>query len=146
LAGISDWHPNLRELINAVEQGPRWGLFSLPPLPTWSRGAVAVLGDAAHSMLPNHGQGANQAIEDATVIADILSRDDHVSIEAALSEYESRRRDRATRVQRSSWNLLDTFHLPDGPQADQRNAVLADELPERLEWLHGYDVTHALRS
>jgi salicylate hydroxylase len=97
-------------------------------------------------MLPNHGQGANQAIEDATVIADILSRDDHVSIEAALSEYESRRRDRATRVQRSSWNLLDTFHLPDGPQADQRNAVLANELPERLEWLHGYDVTHALRS
>ena len=56
-------------MIGAVPQSPRWGLFARRPLGRWSRGPVVLLGDAAHAMLPHHGQGANQTIEDAVVLA-----------------------------------------------------------------------------
>ena len=47
-------------------------LADLPALPRWSRGSVALLGDAAHAMTPNLGQGGAQAIEDALVLSRIL--------------------------------------------------------------------------
>ena len=72
-----------------------------------------LLGDAAHAMLPHHGQGANQTIEDAAVLADCLRRTD--DIPAALAAYERRRRGRTRQVQRSSWVTSALLHLPDGP-------------------------------
>jgi hypothetical protein len=69
LATFAGWHPAVTEMIGAVPQSPRWGLFARRPLASWSRGHVVLLGDAAHAMLPHLGQGANQAIEDAAALA-----------------------------------------------------------------------------
>ena len=69
LAAFADWHPAVTDMLTAVPQSPRWGLFALRPLRRWSRGPVVLLGDAAHAMLPHQGQGANQAIEDAAILA-----------------------------------------------------------------------------
>jgi 2-polyprenyl-6-methoxyphenol hydroxylase-like FAD-dependent oxidoreductase len=67
-------------------------VYDLPRLTTWSRGHVVLLGDAAHAMRPNLGQGACQAVEDAVVLGDCLSREPHPP--NAFRRFESRRRRR----------------------------------------------------
>ena len=74
LEAFTGWHPAVTEMLTAVPQSPRWGLFARRPLARWSRGPVVLLGDAAHAMLPHQGQGANQTIEDAAVLAAELTR------------------------------------------------------------------------
>lgn len=71
------------------------------PHDVWGEGPVTLLGDAAHAMTPNMGQGACQAIEDALVLAESL-RDDPVG---DLRRYEDQRRDRARWFVRTSWSL-----------------------------------------
>ena len=61
-------------IIAQVDATFRWGLYDREPLPTWTRGRLTLLGDAAHPMLPHAGQGANQAIEDAVALATVLGR------------------------------------------------------------------------
>jgi salicylate hydroxylase len=136
LKAFAGWHPAVIELIGAVPQSPRWGLFARRPLARWSRGPVVLLGDAAHAMLPHQGQGANQAIEDAFVLAEELGSAGVVL--AALHRYARRRRVRTRQVQVASWAASAALHLPDGPAAQRRDAYLT-RVPERLAWIHGYD-------
>jgi salicylate hydroxylase len=135
-AALRGWHPAVRQMIEAVPQSPRWGLFALPPLHRWSRDRVVLLGDAAHAMLPHHGQGANQTIEDAAVLADCLART--ADVPAALADYERRRRSRTRQVQRSSWVTSPLLHLPDGDAADARDRRLR-ALVDDFSWIHAYD-------
>lgn len=75
-------------------------------LPRWTSGRVALVGDAAHAILPSAGVGASMAIESAYVLADELSRASSVQVAAALGRYEQRRRSRTDRVQRQSRQLM----------------------------------------
>jgi salicylate hydroxylase len=136
LTAFAGWHPAVTELIGAVPQSPRWGLFARRPLARWNRGPVVLLGDAAHAMLPHQGQGANQAIEDAFVLAEELGHAGDVL--AALNRYARRRRARTRQVQLMSWAASAALHLPRGPAARRRDAYLA-RLPEHLAWIHGHD-------
>jgi salicylate hydroxylase len=140
LEPFAGWHPAVAEMLTAVPQSPRWGLFARRPLTRWSRGPVVLLGDAAHAMLPHYGQGANQSIEDAAVLASELTSADDIS--AALRRYEARRRVRTRQVQLVSWAASAALHLPDGPGAGARDAWLAG-LPGRVAWIHGYDALAA---
>lgn len=72
-------------------------------LPMWSRGSAGLLGDAAHAMTPNFGQGAAMAIEDAIVLARELVA--HNDATAALQAYERRRRPRVEELQRGARRL-----------------------------------------
>jgi salicylate hydroxylase len=139
LAALETWHLAVRTLVGSVGQSPRWALFAMPPLQRWWRGHAVLLGDAAHAMLPHQGQGANQAVEDAAVLAAVLADADRAGIAAALRRYEVLRRPRTRQVQRSSWVNADMLRLHGG--LDDR--MLAD-LPERLDWIHGYDVADVL--
>jgi salicylate hydroxylase len=142
-AAFDGWHPAVVEMVTAVPQSDRWALFGQTPLRSWSRGRVVLVGDAAHTMLPHHGQGANQTIEDAVTLAACLadaSPDDHA---AAFGRYERLRRTRTRQVQRSSWVTSDVLHLPDGPAARRRDEKLAS-LPEDFGWIHAYDARQAL--
>jgi salicylate hydroxylase len=136
LEACAGWHPAVTEMIGAVPQSPRWGLFTRRPLTRWSRGPVVLLGDAAHAMLPHQGQGANQTIEDAVVLAAEL--DGASDVLAALGRYARRRRVRTRQVQLMSWAASAILHLPDGPAAQRRDAGLPSLL-ERLAWIHAYD-------
>jgi salicylate hydroxylase len=93
------------------------------------------MGDAAHAMVPHQGQGANQTIEDAIVLADCLGADD---VPAALRRYEALRRRRTVGVQWLSRRTADLMHLPDGPHIAPRDALFGD-LYAHLAWIHSHD-------
>ncbi|MDP2310956.1 MAG: FAD-dependent monooxygenase [Pseudomonadota bacterium] len=76
-------------------------IVDLPILPRWTIGRVTLLGDAAHAMTPNMGQGACQAIEDAVILADHLAKS-RADLPAALTAYEAARRDRVIGIVRQS--------------------------------------------
>jgi salicylate hydroxylase len=125
-----------------VEHKVRWGLFTVRPLLHWFRGRAVLLGDAAHAMLPHHGQGANTTIEDAITLAELLAEASSDGVEAILGRYQVLRRARTRKIQRSSRATNDLLHLPDGAALEDRDRRVS-RFPEDFGWIHAFD---ALRS
>src|SRR5580698_6200202 len=71
-AFFAGWDPRVVDLLEKVETCFWWGLYDRRPLASWTKARLALLGDAAHPMLPHLGQGANQAIEDGVALAVLL--------------------------------------------------------------------------
>lgn len=138
---FKDWHPAVVQMITAVPISQRWGLFHRPPLGRWSKGRVTLIGDAAHALVPHHGQGANQSIEDAVVLAAQLGSAGPGNWREAQEAYERLRRGRTRKVQYASITTADVLHLPDGPAAQARNARLGarDSVLNHLDWIHDFD-------
>jgi len=131
----SDWASQALSLIDAPEGWLKWALYDLRPFPRWSQGPVALLGDAAHPVLPYLAQGAAMAIEDAAVLAQCLAQqpDDPTS---ALRAYEEARWARVRKVQRLATRNGARYHLS-GVQAMVRNLAMRALGGARL--LHHYD-------
>ena len=142
LAAFKGWHPAVTEMIAAVEHTARWGLFVVPYLLRWHRGRAVLLGDAAHAMVPHHGQGANTTIEDAITLAALLVGAQPDGLDAVLRRYGSLRRARTRKIQRSSWMTNGLLHLPDGPELAERDEAMA-QFPERFGWIHEFDALRA---
>lgn len=70
--------------------------YDLGHVPTWSRGRMVIIGDAAHAPSPSSGQGASMALEDAVVLAQALR--DHADVPAAFAAYEGTRRERVEKI------------------------------------------------
>lgn len=98
-AEFAGWDDKLVELLTHVETTFRWGLFDRDPLDHWVEGRLALLGDAAHAMLPHLGQGANQSIEDGMALATILSKTASSDYSQALDTYQKFRLERVADVQ-----------------------------------------------
>ncbi len=134
---FAGWDRSARELLCAAAGWRKWPLFDCPPAASWVRGRVALLGDAAHAMLPFLAQGAAQAIEDAGALGEAL--DQGKDIEAGLRAYQALRRARATRVQKESRRQAAIYHLS-GPAAFFRDAALralsGETLLARYDWLY----------
>ena len=101
-AEFAGWDPRIEGLLKHVQSTFKWALYDREPLPTWTKGRLTLLGDAAHPMLPHLGQGANQSIEDGMALATILSQADAATAPAALVAYELLRRERVAGVQRGA--------------------------------------------
>jgi 2-polyprenyl-6-methoxyphenol hydroxylase-like FAD-dependent oxidoreductase len=89
---------------------------------SWVSGRVVLVGDAAHAMTPNMGQGAAMALEDAAVLVESLTN--HATVDRALVEYESRRKPRVRWVQNQSRRIGRLGQLEWGPLCALRDAVL----------------------
>jgi salicylate hydroxylase len=94
-----DFHESVHTVISAVPEENlfKWALRDRAPMPQWVSGRVALLGDAAHPMLPFLGQGGNQAMEDGTVLGRCLGA--AADIDEGLSRYEAARKERGNGVQ-----------------------------------------------
>lgn len=141
-----DWTPQALGLITAPEAWLKWALYDRRPLLRWSRGPVALLGDAAHPLLPYLAQGAAMAIEDASTAAQCLARtpDDPA---AALRIYSAMRRARAWKVQRLAARNGTRYHLT-GLRAMLRDAGLravgGARLLHHYDWLYNWRLPTAL--
>jgi salicylate hydroxylase len=134
---FAGWDPMVEAITAQASMTFRWGLYDREPLPVWTRGRLTLLGDAAHPMLPHVGQGANQAIEDAVALATVLARANRSSAPQALRIYETLRRARTARVQRSARVNGARY---DGASTDLgvRDQQLAAQSQERA-WIWDYD-------
>ena len=134
------WSEAAREMVGAVPQWRKWALFTLPEQTGWTSGATALLGDAAHAMLPFAAQGAGMAIEDAAVLASCLAGQP-ADIPAALQRYAHLRQPRVTRIQRTARQNGRIYHLS-GPLAAARDLVIramgARRLQARQNWIYDW--------
>ncbi len=137
-ADFEGWHPDILRIVDAADRDAcfRWALNAHPHLPRWSTARVALLGDAAHPMLPYVAQGAAMAVEDAAVLARAL--DEAESVPGALALYEGHRKPRARRVVEESRDNRRLFHLPG---EDALRAAFAERNMdrERSDWLYSYN-------
>ena len=141
-AEFSGWDDRLSALIAAATQVGRWSVLDRAPLRRWVSGRIALLGDAAHPMLPFYAQGAGQALEDAAALAIFLAGSPE-DLPAALARYERLRQPRASRVQQASRGRTAHHHLPDGPEQRERDAAFAAEDPlSHNDWIYSYDAEH----
>lgn len=119
-AAFAGWDSRVTKLLDACEECFLWGLYDHPPLAGWTDGRVALLGDAAHPMLPFMAQGASMAIEDGWVLAQCIDRQRDDS-QAALKAYERARYARATQVQKMSRDNAKLYHMNSPAQKFIRN-------------------------
>jgi salicylate hydroxylase len=130
---LPGWHPDILALLGEAESGgvTKWALFDSDPMNSWTRGRIALLGDAAHPMLPFLGAGASMAIEDAVV----LSRACEGKCDAvdALSRYQ------AARLERAAQMLLVSRKQGDAFQAEDPDRYLIVNPPFRNASLFMYD-------
>ncbi len=105
-----------------AEDTIRTDLFDFKPIPRWSEGNVVLLGDAAHAMTPNLGQGGAQAIEDAFVLAEQCGQAD--SVAAALGTYERVRMAKATWITKASWTFGQISHWQNPVARWTRDAII----------------------
>jgi salicylate hydroxylase len=146
-AAYAGWHEDVTRLIAAADSVGRWALHDRDGIDRLGSGRVAVIGDAAHPMLPFQAQGANQAIEDAVALAVCLAEADPDDLGAILCRYERIRLPRTSRIQRQSRDNASTFHLADGEAQRRRDtAARASSGLDQHEWLFGYDAEQAARN
>ncbi|KAF7344842.1 FAD/NAD(P)-binding domain-containing protein [Mycena venus] len=101
---FSDFHPKFRQMLALAEQPIRiFQRRALPLLPTWVKGRVALLGDAAHAMFPTLGQGAAMALEDAGTLGCLFPREiKREDIQSGLEAYQYLRKPRGEFISREA--------------------------------------------
>ncbi|KAH7629993.1 hypothetical protein B0T09DRAFT_365973 [Sordaria sp. MPI-SDFR-AT-0083] len=170
LSKLSDFHPGILAVINKATDVKRWPLLYRPPIPTWHKDRLVLVGDAAHPMLPHHGQGGAQAIEDGLALGLVLSDLSSSSpcssssfpsslfaakIEHRLNLYEKIRRNRASAIQVMSnvgFDEQSEAEAPkeleeylreeerEGSQKQKRKGVVPKTMKEVVEFEYGPDV------
>ncbi|KAJ5696848.1 hypothetical protein N7536_007260 [Penicillium majusculum] len=137
---VCDWCEEVRELASLVQEGEcvSWTLGEVPPIPSYvsTSGRVALVGDAAHALLPHAAQGAGMAIEDAASLAEFVghlrSREDLPKVMSVWSQFRQARVDHLRSISRG--NASD-MTLPDGDcqiARDEKWNAIRDKQREQL--------------
>ncbi|MFD6400542.1 FAD-dependent monooxygenase [Nocardia sp. NPDC060249] len=114
------WHHPISALLAAADPNTvlHNDIYDLPALPTFTAGRIALLGDAAHAMTPNLGQGGCQALEDAVVLARSADEPD------GLARYDRERRPRTQMIVARSARIGTVAQLSARPLVTLRNTAL----------------------
>jgi salicylate hydroxylase len=136
-ASFPNPEPRLEKLLGLVTACSKWGLFTRPLTQNWGRGRIQLIGDAAHAMLPNAGQGACQAFEDAYVLARWLDacRDPA----EAFANFRRIRIPRVHGVQRLSLSNARFKHMRDAAAQKQSISEGSGSVHGNSDWVWAYD-------
>lgn len=143
VARFGDWHREVAGAVRATsaERIFRTDISDRPVLSSWGQGRVTLLGDAAHPMTPNLGQGACMAIEDAVVLQSALS--EKADPAEALRLYEDRRRERTSATVEAARNFGRMGQWSNGLARAVRNAVVhatpAFIAERQVRWLYEFN-------
>ncbi len=150
LAEYDGWHRRILDLIACTDSLFMTSLYDREPLDRWVDGRIALMGDAAHAMMPFHAQGAGQSIEDAWVLARVL-QESAGDVPGALKKYQDLRLNRANLVQQQSRNAEHLFHMSAPEDMARRNdrfrrleEEARDGFPSGQRWLFAYDAELAV--
>ena len=138
---FADFTGDAAHLLNAVKEVSVWGLFRHPIANHWCGGGVALVGDAAHPMLPFMAQGANMALEDAWVLGRALKAGN-------IASYQTQRAPRVAKVVKTTQGNAKRYHLRNGPVrlvAHMGLKTISKVAPSTMlrpfDWLYRHDVT-----
>ncbi|KAJ9301451.1 hypothetical protein DTO271G3_1586 [Paecilomyces variotii] len=152
-----DFDPRIKRIVDMIPNTSRWPLMVTGPLDSWSspQKNVVLMGDAAHSMVNHMAQGAATSMEDGAFLGKCIGAvvDGKLSLREAINLYEKERMPKAFEKQQVSFLNGAIWHLPDGPQQQARDAVMAPELegkyyvrssnlygdPQTVLEVYGYD-------
>ena len=136
-ASFPNPEPRLEKLLSRVTDCSKWGLFTRPLTSNWGRGRIQLIGDAAHAMVPNAGQGACQAFEDAYILGRWMK--ECADPAEAFAGFRRVRIPRVHGVQRLSLSNMSFKHMKDS--AAQKESIVSGKgsVHGKTEWLWGYD-------
>lgn len=145
---LDGWSAEFTSLLGGKTAWSRWPLFASPLRGNWHKGRVALIGDAAHAMLPFSAQGAAMGIEDGYVLANLLGADaDDAQIASAFEQYTSDRKPRVRRTARLAETNRQIYHMR-APFSVARNLAMSamggSRLLARQDWLYGWQPPAAM--
>lgn len=140
LGVFEGWGVASQAILACIPEPTRWALHELPELPFYHRDRVLIVGDAAHAMVPHQGAGAGQALEDAYVLASLLTDQacDRHNAQQVLAAFEAVRHARTCQVQRASHQAGDLYEYS-APGIGDDEAKISSELETRFDWLWNHD-------
>ncbi|MFM9970597.1 MAG: FAD-dependent oxidoreductase, partial [Burkholderiales bacterium] len=136
-ASFPNPEPRLEKLLSLVTDCSKWGLFTRPLKDNWGRGRIQLIGDAAHAMVPNAGQGACQAFEDAYVLGRWL--DACADPIEAFANFRRIRMPRAQGVQRLSQSNMRFKHMKDSEAQKESIKSGKGSVHGKIDWVWVYD-------
>ncbi|QOR68131.1 FAD-dependent monooxygenase [Cytobacillus suaedae] len=144
LESFKGWYNPVESVIQATDESAilHHDIFDRKPIAQWSKGNVTLVGDAAHPMVPNLGQGGAQAMEDAVVLTNCLSTTS--SVDESLRIFEKKRIPRTTKIVTQSRRMARLVQMENPLAIKARNLVFhtipSNKLAGRLRWLVDYKV------
>jgi salicylate hydroxylase len=153
---FAHWDPILTRFLDQVDTVDKWKLMYRSPLDSWTNeeGSFVLIGDSCHPMLPYLAQGVNSSIEDGGVLGRLLAcLESKDQLRHRIKLYEQLRKARSEAIVRETFHQRDAFHLPDGPEQQERDRLFASMLGKEITckfpsrwtcvevqpWLYGYD-------
>ncbi|KAH7239969.1 uncharacterized protein BKA55DRAFT_649846 [Fusarium redolens] len=142
------FRPSVLKVLDYIEMLDRWAIFDLGdnPVPSFAKGQICIIGDAAHASSPHHGAGAALCIEDAAVLASILSHDTvqvGADIKAAFVAFGRSRRERARWVVQKSRRAGQLYEQQTEIGSDV--SKMSEELRDTLSTIWEFDTREAIK-
>ena len=139
LAHLPNWSSAIKTLIKRTDNWQRWPLFTVAPESPWTNDTTALVGDAAHAMVPFVAQGGAMAIEDAAVLAHAIAKQPNTSL--AFKAYENARKERVTKIWHEAMTNGKRYHMS-GLPALARNMALktmgGERMARRYNWIYDW--------
>ncbi|WDK23674.1 FAD binding domain-containing protein [Colletotrichum graminicola] len=128
LKALEGFDPGLLSVVGKCPEFKRWPLQYRPPIPTWHKGNMAIVGDAAHPMLPHLGQGGAQGLEDGLAIGLVMSGATKAEVPERLAVYQKIRHNRASAIQ-----IMSNYGFDQKPPGEVLNYLEGQALPTNAE-------------
>ncbi|KAK3070884.1 hypothetical protein LTS18_014990 [Coniosporium uncinatum] len=140
LQDFQGWGEPIRKMLQQTSNMNQWAMFDSPDAPTYCKGRVCLMGDAAHASTPHQGAGAGMAFEDAYVLSSLLGTVEDVDdLPDVFKAYDQLRRPRTQRLVKTSREAGQLYELClEGVGSDLSR--VANELDEWHEWIWKVDL------